>query len=119
MTLSGGGRKQITLPGLGLIDQPYESDATLPDAGQKPGQYTNWERFAHYLDFLNKRDKGKFTYKLIYAARHGQGYHNVKEAEVGTKEWEVLLFFSFLLFLFFFPLLYFFLTRPLLPFFSY
>ena len=47
------------------------------------------KRFENYINDLNARSAGKVQYKLIYLARHGQGYHNVKEAQVGRLAWEV------------------------------
>ena len=76
---------KTTLPGLGLIDRVYETDEAFDPRREKHG----WERFAHYLDHLNETGGGTAVYKLLYAARHGEGYHNVKEAEVGTAAWEV------------------------------
>ena len=76
---------QTTKPGLGLIDRPYDSDAEFDPEHQK----TQWERFVHHLDHLNTHGGEKSRYKLIYLIRHGEGFHNVKEAEVGTAEWEV------------------------------
>jgi broad specificity phosphatase PhoE len=73
------------LPALGLIDRAYETD----DAFDPRREKHPWERFTHYLDCLNKSSRGDTVYKLLFAARHGEGYHNVKEAEVGTAEWEV------------------------------
>ncbi|KAK4237156.1 histidine phosphatase superfamily [Achaetomium macrosporum] len=73
-----------TLPGLGLIDRAYDTDEAFDPRREKHA----WERFAHYLDHLNSTGDGKAMYKLIYAARHGEGYHNVKEREVGTLAWE-------------------------------
>ncbi|KAK0705939.1 histidine phosphatase superfamily [Lasiosphaeria miniovina] len=79
--------ESITLPGLGLIDRAYETDDTFDPRREKQP----WERFVHYLGHLNSQgataDKA-VAYKLIYAARHGEGYHNVMEAKVGTVEWE-------------------------------
>ncbi|KAK4122255.1 phosphoglycerate mutase-like protein [Parathielavia appendiculata] len=72
-----------TLPGLGLIDRVYETDGKFDPQRQKAA----WERFARYLDHLN-RPGSRAVYKLLYAARHGQGYHNVMEAEIGTVLWE-------------------------------
>ncbi len=77
--------QETTLPGLGLIDRAYETDEAFDPRQEKPG----WERFAHHLNRLNEAGGGKTVYKLLFAARHGEGYHNVKEAEVGTAEWEV------------------------------
>lgn len=76
---------KVTAPGLGLIDQAYPTDKTFDPRREKHG----WERFAHYLQHLNESERGKAAYKLVYAARHGEGYHNVKEKEVGTADWEV------------------------------
>ncbi|KAK3291873.1 histidine phosphatase superfamily [Chaetomium fimeti] len=81
---AGPGLEAVTLPGLGLIDQVYETDEAFDPQREKHG----WERFAHYLGHLNKTGGGKTVYKLLYAARHGEGYHNVKEREVGTPAWE-------------------------------
>ncbi|KAJ1326438.1 glucosyl-3-phosphoglycerate phosphatase [Microdochium nivale] len=73
-----------TTPGLGLIDQPFETDAEFDPNGEK----TPWERFAYYLRDLNKREAGRAEYKLFFLARHGEGYHNVQEAKVGTAAWD-------------------------------
>ncbi|KAI5922683.1 histidine phosphatase superfamily [Camillea tinctor] len=80
----GPGFRATTTPKLGLIDQPYETDAQFDPEGKK----TQWERFSYFLDQLNARGQGKTTYKLICAIRHGQGYHNVKESQVGRTEWD-------------------------------
>lgn len=47
-----------------------------------------WSGFSDYLDQLNSQSD-QVRYKLVFATRHGEGYHNVKEAEVGTAAWEV------------------------------
>ncbi|KAK0705709.1 histidine phosphatase superfamily [Lasiosphaeris hirsuta] len=72
----------VTLPGLGLIQRLYEGD---DGSDRKEG---DWEAFARHLDHLNRTGGDKVRYKLIYATRHGEGYHNVKEAEVGKEAWE-------------------------------
>ncbi|KAK5662706.1 hypothetical protein OQA88_8622 [Cercophora sp. LCS_1] len=73
-----------TQPGLGLVKKVYETDASFDPNHEKQ----DWERFEHYLKYLNATARDGISYKLIYAARHGEGYHNVKEAEVGTPAWE-------------------------------
>jgi broad specificity phosphatase PhoE len=37
---------------------------------------------------LNEENPERVKYKIIYLARHGQGYHNVMESSVGRLEWE-------------------------------
>lgn len=36
----------------------------------------------------NAKSGSSVRYKLIYAARHGEGYHNVAEAKYSTAEWD-------------------------------
>lgn len=43
----------------------------------------------HFLNHLNKEASDRARYKLIFVIRHGQGFHNVKEAQVGREDWEV------------------------------
>ncbi|KAI1270464.1 phosphoglycerate mutase-like protein [Xylariaceae sp. FL1019] len=76
--------RATTTPGLGLIDRTYGTDAEFDPMGDK----TQWERFEYYLASLNKQGDGKVKYKLIYYIRHGEGFHNVKEHQVGTVVWD-------------------------------
>ncbi|KAK4652333.1 putative phosphoglycerate mutase pmu1 [Podospora pseudocomata] len=80
-----GPRNEVpTMPGMGLIDQPYPTDEAFdPQRSKQP-----WERFVNLLNSWNESEKGKAAYKLIYVTRHGQGYHNAKESDVGSAEWE-------------------------------
>ncbi|KAF1950902.1 phosphoglycerate mutase-like protein [Byssothecium circinans] len=75
--------RATTRPSLGLLDRSYPTDAAYDPKREK----TQWERFIHYLHYLNKTTTDK-KYKLFYLIRHGQGIHNVKEAEVGREEWD-------------------------------
>ncbi|KAI1653355.1 phosphoglycerate mutase-like protein [Daldinia decipiens] len=76
--------RAITLPNMGLIDRAYETDAAFGPEGKK----TQWERFVRFLEHKNKQGQGRVQYKLVFLIRHGQGYHNLKETEVGRHEWE-------------------------------
>ncbi|KAJ0124235.1 Phosphomutase-like protein 3 [Diaporthe amygdali] len=49
-------------------------------------QKKEWEKFHDRLRQLNH--DGVTKYKLFYVIRHGEGHHNVKEAQVGRSEWE-------------------------------
>ncbi|KAI1103165.1 phosphoglycerate mutase-like protein [Jackrogersella minutella] len=75
--------RAITQEGLGLIDIAYETDA-ISDPGRTK---TQWERFVHFVNHQNARGRGRVSYKVIFLMRHGEGYHNVKEAQVGRHEW--------------------------------
>ncbi|KAM0793388.1 hypothetical protein ACM66B_000841 [Microbotryomycetes sp. NB124-2] len=46
-----------------------------------------WLNFAHDIGKLNAQADRHTTFKVLYVARHGQGYHNVAEAKYGTPAW--------------------------------
>jgi hypothetical protein len=79
-----------TLPSLGLLEGLYPTDdASTQSESREKLAHTQWSRFKHYIEVLNKGDPVKKQYKLFYIVRHGQGLHNVKETEVGREEWNV------------------------------
>ena len=45
--------------------------------------------FEEQLGNLNALDTPHVQYKILFLGRHGQGVHNVAEAEYGTSAWEV------------------------------
>ncbi|PWY98513.1 phosphoglycerate mutase-like protein [Testicularia cyperi] len=51
---------------------------------------TTWSDLEQTLTKLNTESLAKdgSSYKLIYANRHGQGFHNVGESKYGTPEWD-------------------------------
>lgn len=53
------------------------------------GLYSNvsWSDVADQVDALNKKSNDK-KYKLIFAARHGEGYHNVAPDDYDKDDWE-------------------------------
>ncbi|EXJ88804.1 hypothetical protein A1O3_01868 [Capronia epimyces CBS 606.96] len=78
----------------GLIQRPYDSDETLPDRGQG---MTAWQRFEHHITSLNDAAGRKrhgtggnviTQYKLLFLARHGNGYHNIAERYYGGEAWD-------------------------------
>ncbi|KAH6633262.1 histidine phosphatase superfamily [Boeremia exigua] len=58
--------RATTRVNLGLLDRSYPTDGEAD---------------------LNSKDENKH-YKLLYLIRHGEGFHNVKEKEVGRAEWD-------------------------------
>ncbi|KAK1759839.1 Phosphomutase-like protein 3 [Echria macrotheca] len=68
----------------GLLNRTYETDASFDPSGQK----TQWERFANYVAGLNKDAAPGVSYKVLYMARHGEGYHNVAQTFYGADCWE-------------------------------
>jgi hypothetical protein len=79
-----------TLPGLGLVDNiTFSTDGTGEGQPQKDIPRTQWHRFVRFVQHLNEVDSENKQYKIFYLVRHGQGIHNVKEAEAGREEWDV------------------------------
>jgi hypothetical protein len=103
--------KAITQPGLGLLPRSYPTDTDTPaDAGGhgEPQQKSlsvngkdnehavassnperSWPRFMGYLTHLNHEAPEGTKYKVVFLTRHGVGWHNKKEGEVGTEAWDV------------------------------
>lgn len=79
--------KATTLPGLGLTDsfeREYGFNNPLIDSNKKP-----WENFKIYVDYLNEQNPDTTQYKVLYITRHGLGYHNAFETQVGREAWNV------------------------------
>jgi broad specificity phosphatase PhoE len=72
------------LHAFGLKRRSYPSDSSLPN----PSELSQWQRFDHHLSALNANAPSGTTYRLLFLARHGQGYHNVGEAYYGTVMWD-------------------------------
>lgn len=47
----------------------------------------SWENLQDHINALNRAADSLTSYKLIYIARHGQGYHNLAETTYGTPAW--------------------------------
>ncbi|KAL7622396.1 putative phosphoglycerate mutase pmu1 [Parahypoxylon ruwenzoriense] len=67
----------------GLIERPYPTDNKFDPNGKK----TQWERFAYYVNTLNRDCDKNTQYKVLFMARHGEGYHNAAESYYGTPAW--------------------------------
>ncbi|KAI1387904.1 phosphoglycerate mutase-like protein [Hypoxylon trugodes] len=72
-----------TTTNYGLLNRSYLTGDEL----DPHGAWTQWERFTHFVDTLN-RDADKNTqYKVLFMGRHGEGYHNAAESFYGTPAW--------------------------------
>ncbi|KAI1748571.1 phosphoglycerate mutase-like protein [Xylaria castorea] len=67
----------------GLINRSYPTDKEFDRHGKK----TQWQRFEHYVDSLNRNADKNTNYKVLFMARHGEGYHNAAESYYGTPAW--------------------------------
>ncbi|KAM0698406.1 hypothetical protein Q7P36_001873 [Cladosporium allicinum] len=68
----------------GLIPRSYLEETTTSETSPQ----TQWQKFTTHLQTLIATAPQGTTYKLFYLARHGEGYHNVAEAQYGTKLWD-------------------------------
>jgi hypothetical protein len=70
---------------LGLIPRAYSIDGNF----SYDTQTTQWEKFASYIHYLNRASVPKNKYKVLFLARHGEGYHNVASKFYGGDCWRV------------------------------
>ena len=47
-----------------------------------------WTNLTSFVETLNTASDSLTAYKLVYAARHGQGFHNVGESKYGSAAWD-------------------------------
>lgn len=47
--------------------------------------WTQWQRFENEVRILNKKSAYNIKYKVIYVARHEEGFHNVAETTYGRR----------------------------------
>ena len=66
------------------MSRTYPTD---PPSSGPPGQQSQWSRLGSYLRSLNSASTPQTKIKLLYLARHGEGFHNVAESYYGTSEW--------------------------------
>lgn len=52
------------------------------------GKTKEWSEIFEQLDELNANAQDNEQYKVMFLARHGQGYHNLANAQYGQKAWD-------------------------------
>ncbi|KAI1151327.1 phosphoglycerate mutase-like protein [Nemania diffusa] len=67
----------------GLLNRSYPTDREFDRYGKK----TQWQRFEYYVNTLNSNADKDTQYKVLFMARHGEGYHNAAETFYGTPAW--------------------------------
>ncbi|KAI8628455.1 phosphoglycerate mutase-like protein [Xylariaceae sp. FL1651] len=77
------GTFDYTTVNYGLITRPYPTDREFDSRREK----TQWQRFEHYVNTLNRNCDRNTQYKVLFLARHGEGYHNAAESYYGTPAW--------------------------------
>ncbi|KEF62175.1 uncharacterized protein A1O9_00147 [Exophiala aquamarina CBS 119918] len=70
-----------TATNFGLINQSYPTDPS------NAASLTQWQRFALAVSSLNSKAPKNVDYKVLFAGRHGEGWHNAAESYFGTPAW--------------------------------
>jgi hypothetical protein len=81
--------KASTLPSLGLLDSSNQIRYFGINNQPQDEHRHPWEILKQHVEDLNKKDSNSTRYKFLYITRHGLGYHNVFEAQVGKDAWSV------------------------------
>ncbi|KAL8283657.1 hypothetical protein RQP46_005452 [Phenoliferia psychrophenolica] len=80
------------VPGFFVQDTPgfdgHTADTTADDFGLLDKSPSGWAKLSASLDSLNSQAPSGTSYKLLWCARHAQGFHNMAEAKYGTPLWE-------------------------------
>lgn len=74
-----------TATNFGLINRTYDADNTCHSGSH----LTQWQRFEAEVLRLNQQAPRDVEYKVVWFARHAEGYHNAEESFVGTPAWNV------------------------------
>ncbi|KAH8106394.1 phosphoglycerate mutase [Phellopilus nigrolimitatus] len=80
-------RSYETVKGFFAQDENSLAPKVVPERfGLLDSSDDRWHKVLEKLKILNN-ESTKVTYKLIFAARHGQGYHNLGDIKYGTEVW--------------------------------
>lgn len=76
------------VPGFFKQTDEDTDDLTFNYATSNMGRLKSWEEIISELKSLNDDCGENEVYKLVFFARHGQGYHNLCVAKYGLEEWD-------------------------------
>lgn len=76
-----------TRPLFALKPRDYPSDGD--SSSSTPSDGRPWARFTKHVAALNRSSPENVAYKIVFVTRHGQGYHNLKNEQVGDEAWDV------------------------------
>jgi hypothetical protein len=80
--------KVTTAPGLNLIED-FEGVHNIKVPQHAHSNLKPWENLKAYVQYLNGQSHDSVYYKVLYITRHGLGYHNIFEEQVGRDAWNV------------------------------
>lgn len=80
---------QQSSAGYNNSDRGSERDPLEHSFGLVDTSHERWSRFQTELDRLNEQSDKHTAYKVLFVARHGQGWHNVAESKYGSAAWNL------------------------------
>ncbi|KAI5812352.1 putative GPI anchored protein [Pyronema omphalodes] len=77
------------VPGFFKQDDPLTDDKKFDYITENFGLVAkSWSDFEEQIEQLNHESGEDVSYRVLYLARHGQGWHNVAESYYGTPAWD-------------------------------
>lgn len=85
-----------TIPNIFAHSDPSTDPSTIgavpPRFGLLDDSKDRWAKLDAFIYKLDAEGGDEVHYKLIWAGRHGEGFHNVAEAKYGTKVRSISIF---------------------------
>lgn len=75
------------VPGYFLQLKAETDETTFNYFKEHLGRIKSWKETLADLDELNSSSDSNVAYKILFLARHGQGYHNLANLKYGEKDW--------------------------------
>lgn len=75
------------VPGFFVQSDPDTDDMNFNYALQDFGLKKPWEQLIEEVDHLNETSAGNECYKVVFLARHGQGFHNIASQKFSKEDW--------------------------------
>ncbi|ORY62387.1 histidine phosphatase superfamily [Pseudomassariella vexata] len=74
-------KRVLTQPRLGILPQSYDTGSSGDEI------LSQWKQLERHLEYLNQKNSGGESYKVLYVIRHGYSVHNLVRSKVGKYEW--------------------------------
>lgn len=75
------------VPGFFKQTDPNTDDLVFNYTEEDLGRLHSWQDIVEQIDELNKRSPENECYKVLFLARHGEGWHNVASHKYPAEEW--------------------------------
>ncbi|KAK6202514.1 phosphomutase [Scheffersomyces amazonensis] len=76
-----------TVPGFFVQADPEKDDLSFRYTEENFGITKPWSEIIKEIDNLNKNSSDNIEYKVLFLARHGEGWHNIATAKYSKQDW--------------------------------